>query len=75
MSLDFSGIYFFFILALLLTMLAVTVRRLHDIGRSGWCILISAVPYVGAIVLFIFCCLDSEAGANKYGLSPKGVGA
>lgn len=69
------GIYFLFVLALLLPMLAVTVRRLHDIGKSGWWILISFVPYIGPIVLLVFCCLDSESGANKYGPNPKGVGA
>jgi uncharacterized membrane protein YhaH (DUF805 family) len=53
--------------------LAVTVRRLHDTGRSGWWILISFVPFVGSIVLLVFMCLDSEPGPNLHGLNPKGV--
>ncbi|MBE4909647.1 DUF805 domain-containing protein [Bacillus luteolus] len=63
-----SGIYSLF---LLLPSLSVTVRRLHDTGRSGWWILISLIPLIGAIVLFVFTVLDSEPGENKYGPSPK----
>jgi len=59
-------------LALLLPSLAVTVRRLHDTGRSGWWILIGLIPFVGAIVLLVFECQDSQPGANNYGPSPKG---
>jgi uncharacterized membrane protein YhaH (DUF805 family) len=50
--------------------ISVTVRRLHDTGRSGWWYLISLVPYVGALVLLVLCCLDST-GSNQYGTSPK----
>lgn len=57
-------------LALLVPQVAVTVRRLHDTSRSGWWFLISFVPYVGPIVLLVFCCLDS-APSNQYGNSPK----
>lgn len=53
--------------------LAVTVRRLHDTGRSGWWILISFLPGIGGIILLIFMCLDSEPGPNLHGLNPKGV--
>lgn len=59
-------------LALLLPNLAVTVRRLHDTDRSGWWILIGAIPLVGAIVLLVFYVSDSK-GNNKYGKSPKQV--
>lgn len=58
-------------LALLLPSLAVTVRRLHDTGRSGWWILIALVPFVGGIILLVFECLDSQPGPNNYGPSPK----
>jgi len=61
-------------LALLLPSLAVTVRRLHDTGRSGWWILIGLIPFVGAIVLLVFECQDSQPGANAHGPSPKGGG-
>lgn len=58
-------------LALLLPALAVTVRRLHDTGRSGWFILIGIIPIVGSIVLIVFACQDSQPGENQYGPSPK----
>ncbi|WP_116215061.1 DUF805 domain-containing protein [Streptomyces olivoreticuli] len=58
-------------LALLLPMIAVTVRRLHDTDRSGWWFLIGLVPIVGWIVMLVFMCLDSTPGHNNYGSSPK----
>jgi uncharacterized membrane protein YhaH (DUF805 family) len=58
-------------LAVLIPSLAVTVRRLHDIGRSGWWILIGLIPFIGGIVLLIFALLDSEPGSNEYGPNPK----
>lgn len=61
--------------ALILPSIAVTVRRLHDTGRSGWWYLISLVPLAGGIVLLVFTLQDSEPGANKYGPSPKAADA
>ncbi|MFI9616117.1 DUF805 domain-containing protein [Streptomyces sp. NPDC052023] len=58
-------------LGLLLPSLGVTVRRLHDTGRTGWWILIGLVPLVGSIVLLVFMCLEGETGGNKYGENPK----
>ncbi|AXE29427.1 DUF805 domain-containing protein [Chromobacterium phragmitis] len=49
----------------------VLVRRLHDIGRSGWWMLISCVPLVGGIILFVFTVMDSQQGDNQFGASPK----
>ena len=67
-----SGIYF---LAVLIPSVAVTVRRLHDTDHSGWWFLISLIPIIGAIVLFVFTVQDSNAGENKYGPSPKAAEA
>jgi uncharacterized membrane protein YhaH (DUF805 family) len=61
-------------LALLIPSIAVTVRRLHDTGRTGWWILISLVPLIGGIILLIFMVLDSEPGTNQYGPNPKEAG-
>lgn len=58
-------------LALLLPGLGVMVRRLHDIGKSGWLVLLSFIPLVGAIILIVWCCKDSDRGQNQYGPSPK----
>ena len=51
--------------------LAVTVRRLHDTGRSGWWIFISAVPFVGGFILLFFLIQDSESRTNQWGANPK----
>jgi uncharacterized membrane protein YhaH (DUF805 family) len=58
-------------LGLLIPSLALGVRRLHDIGKSGWWILIGLIPLVGVIVLIVFACQDSEPGTNQWGPSPK----
>ncbi len=65
------GIYILYTLALLVPTLAITVRRLHDTGRSGFWYFIGFVPLVGGIILLVFCCLDSENGNNQWGLNPK----
>lgn len=62
-------------LAVFIPSLAVTVRRLHDTGRSGWWFLISLVPFVGGIILLVFVCTDSQPGPNMFGPNPKGVQA
>lgn len=62
-------------LALLLPGLAVSVRRLHDTGRTGWWMLIALIPIVGLIILIVYQCQDSDPGANEYGPSPKEIGS
>ena len=57
----------------LLPSLAVAVRRLHDIGKSGWNLLWILLPIVGAIMLIYWCCQDSQVGENKWGANPKFV--
>lgn len=64
----FSGLYS---LLILIPSIAVVVRRLHDTDRSGWWILISLIPLIGVIVLFVFICLDSQPGTNRFGVNPK----
>ena len=51
--------------------LAVSVRRLHDIDRSGWWVLVSLIPFIGILVLIYFCVQDSTPGTNQYGPNPK----
>lgn len=58
-------------LAVFFPALAVSVRRLHDTGRSGWWLLIAIVPLLGAIALLVFMLTDSDAGKNEYGPNPK----
>ena len=54
-------------LALLLPNLSVSIRRLHDTGRTGWWILIGLLPLIGWIVLLIFYLQASDPAENQYG--------
>lgn len=51
--------------------LAVSVRRLHDINKSGWNILLALIPLVGAIILLVFFVKEGDKGRNTYGPDPK----
>ena len=64
----FSGLYSW---AVLIPGIAVLVRRLHDIDRTGWWALIGLVPFVGGIVLLVMAALDSTPGENRFGPNPK----
>ncbi len=67
----FGPIYTLYILATLLPSLAVSVRRLHDVGKSGWFLLLNLIPFIGPIWLLILVCGDSAPGGNQYGANPK----
>ena len=58
-------------LATLIPFLALAVRRLHDVGRSGAWILINLIPVVGPVLMLVWLLTDSEPGANRWGNSPK----
>ena len=53
-------------LAFILPGIALSIRRLHDTGRSGWWLLIGFVPIIGVIVLIVFFASDSQPGPNQY---------
>ncbi len=55
-----------FSLAIIVPNLALTVRRLHDAGYSGWLVLLGLVPYVGGLILLIFTVLPSSPAGVKY---------
>ncbi|MEM1077784.1 MAG: DUF805 domain-containing protein [Pseudomonadota bacterium] len=57
-------------LALLLPNIAIGMRRLHDTGRSGWWLLLGALPVIGGLVLIYFYVQPSEEGENPYGPQP-----
>ena len=63
---------FIYALAVLIPCITVSVRRLHDIGKSGWWLLVAFVPFIGGIVLLIFALIPSEEGSNAYGPNPYG---
>lgn len=64
-------LYGVYLLGTLLPSLGAAVRRLHDTGRSGWWILIGAVPLVGGIILLVFLASDGAPESNAYGANPK----
>ena len=66
----FFVIFFIFVLIVLVPTLAVTARRLHDIGKSGWWQILAYIPYVGilfSIILIVFWCQEGEKKKNNYG--------
>ncbi|WP_026953037.1 DUF805 domain-containing protein [Algoriphagus mannitolivorans] len=64
-------IYLLVVMVHFIPSLAVSVRRLHDTGRSGWWYFISLIPILGSIILFVFLCLEGNPGPNNYGKDPK----
>ena len=70
-SVGYGWLYLLYVLFALIPGLAVQVRRLHDVGKSGWFLLISLIPIIGGIWLLVLFVTDSEAGANKWGPNPK----
>lgn len=67
-----NGLFGLIELALLIPSLAVIWRRLHDVGKSGVYFLFILIPLVGAILLLVWYCQDSQSGENEYGPNPKG---
>lgn len=63
-----SSIWF---VAIIVPVLALITRRLHDIGKSGWSYLMILVPIIGFIIVLVWFCKDSQNGPNQYGDSPK----
>ena len=63
---------YLFSLAILVPSIAVTARRLHDIGKSGWFQLIAFIPIIGFIWLIVLNATEGTKGDNQYGADPKG---
>ncbi|SNR15963.1 DUF805 domain-containing protein [Tenacibaculum jejuense] len=61
-------------LIIIVPTLAVTARRLHDIGKSAWNFLFILIPLVGIILLIVWWAQDSQHGPNQWGDNPKGLG-
>jgi len=60
-----------FALAVIIPNYAVAVRRLHDVGKSGWMLLIAFIPLIGAIWLLVLFVSEGNSGENQYGPDPK----
>jgi len=72
-GLCFGLIYIIYVLAVFLPATAVAVRRLHDVGKSGWIFFVILIPFIGIIWLITMLCKDSQQGHNKWGRNPKEV--
>jgi|TARA_B110001469_G_C9407977_1_gene209077 uncharacterized membrane protein YhaH (DUF805 family) len=66
-----SKLYFVYVIAIILPSLAVAVRRLHDIGKSGVWLFISFVPIIGGIWLLVLLATQGDSDYNEFGSDPK----
>ena len=57
----------------ILPWIALLVRRLHDIGLTGWLAILCFLPYIGALATLVFGLIPTQIGENKYGPMPAGV--
>ena len=65
------GIPIAYSILVFLPTIAVSVRRMHDVGKSGWMVLINLIPLIGSIWYFVLSISDSQMGDNQYGPNPK----
>ncbi|WP_163400138.1 DUF805 domain-containing protein [Flavobacterium fluviatile] len=65
------GFFVIYFLAILIPYLALIVRRMHDIGKSGWFYLVRFIPVVGGIWILVLLCTEGNFGSNEYGPDPK----
>jgi len=72
-SMPYGVFYFLVGFGLWLPGLAVSVRRLHDVGKSGWFLFIALIPLIGAIWLLVLYFTEGTSGDNEYGADPKAV--
>lgn len=63
-------LYPLYSMMLFIPILSILVRRLHDVGNSGWMLLLSLIPIFGYIYLFVVTLQKGEDGSNMYGMSP-----
>lgn len=59
------------LLVIIIPFLAIAIRRLHDVGKSGWMVLIELIPIIGSIWFLVLTCFPSDPEDNQYGTSPK----
>ena len=67
----YGPLYIAYALFVLVPSIAVTLRRLHDIGKSGWMYLVAFIPIAGWIWLLILFVTEGNEGNNAYGEDPK----
>ena len=70
-GIGYGPLYLLYVLAMFIPGVAVLVRRLHDVGKSGWMYFIVLIPIIGAIWLIVLLFTESQEGENKWGPNPK----
>ncbi len=70
-AIGYGPIYGLYALAVLVPGIAVAVRRLHDIDKSGWYVLINLIPIIGFIWFIVLAVKEGTPGTNQYGINPK----
>ena len=70
-GIGYGPLYLLYALAMFIPGVAVLVRRLHDVGKSGWMYFIVLIPFIGAIWLIVLLFTESQEGENKWGPNPK----
>jgi len=70
-----EALYYLVVLAFLLPMLAAGARRLHDVGKTAWLLLVGLIPIIGGLVLLYFTVQPSQTVANSYGPPPQAPAA
>jgi uncharacterized membrane protein YhaH (DUF805 family) len=63
------------LLGVIIPSIAVQVRRFHDQDKSGWFVLLSLIPFIGAIIVLVFMFLEGTKGPNRFGPDPKDPGS
>jgi uncharacterized membrane protein YhaH (DUF805 family) len=69
----FAALLVIYYVGILIPSLAVGVRRMHDVGKSGWYLLVSLIPLAGPIWMLVLLCTAGEEGTNEYGPDPKAI--
>jgi uncharacterized membrane protein YhaH (DUF805 family)/cold shock CspA family protein len=62
-----------FLVAIIIPSIAIGVRRIHDLGLSGWFYLLLFLPYVGWLILLVFALIPSQTRENRWGPVPAGI--
>ena len=70
-SLGYGYIYLIGVIVHFIPSLAVLVRRLHDVGKSGWFYFIFLIPLIGVLWLLVLYCTEGQKQDNKWGPDPK----
>ena len=67
----FNVVSVLYSIVILVPSIAVGVRRLHDTGKTGFLMLLTLIPVVGAIIVLVLCAYEGNSGINQYGSDPK----